>query len=136
MNDLSFLLYRSESDMVPGSDAARDLMATAVRVNTKLGLTGFLHHEDGFFFQWLEGAHDALELIRTRLERDARHSNLTYLWRGTQDIRHFDGWAMGYSTQESGSILAWLAEHSVGVREKLAYSASVLSFLQHRRAMA
>lgn len=123
--------------MLPGSDAARSLMATAVAENIQFNLTGFLHHEDGFFFQWLEGPAQALQTICARLERDTRHFNLSYLWRGTQDIRHFDGWAMGYSTQESGSILAWLADHSVGVRrDKLAYAASVLSFLQHRRAVS
>lgn len=111
-------------------------MARAQKINAGFGLTGFLHHEDGFFFQWLEGPPEALELVCARLERDTRHFNMTYLSRGMQDVRHFDGWTMGYSMQDGGSILAWLADHSVALREKLAYSAAVLSFMQHRRAMS
>ena len=135
MTDLAFVLYRSETDIRPNSDAARNLMDTARHVNSTLGLTGFLHHEDGFFFQWLEGPAEPLAEICGRLERDPRHFNLTYMWRGTQDIRHFAGWDMGYSSGANESILSWLAEHSVAQREKLAYAAAVLSFLQHRREM-
>lgn len=134
MTELSFLLYRSETTMQPDSDEARQLLATARHVYAELDLSGFLHHEDGFFFQWLEGPTEPLELIAGRLERDPRHFNLAYLWRGTQDDRQFDGWSMGYSTRMDSSIFNWLAEHPVAQRERRAYAATVLSFLQHRRA--
>ncbi|HRO15468.1 MAG TPA: BLUF domain-containing protein [Paracoccus sp. (in: a-proteobacteria)] len=132
MTDLAFLLYRSETTMPPLSDAARDLLATARRVNAGLGLTGFLHHEDGFFFQWLEGPAEPLDMIAGRLEADPRHFNLTWLWRGTETGRQFAGWKMGYSTRDDSSIMGWLVAHPVAQRERQAYAASVLAFLQER----
>lgn len=134
MTDLSFLLYRSETDMPPLSDAARDLLATARHCNAELDLTGFLHHEDGFFFQWLEGPTPALDMIAARMERDARHFNMTYLWRGTQNARQFAGWKMGYSTRDDSSIMGWLLSHPAAQSERRAYAATVLAFLQERNS--
>ena len=134
MNDLSFLLYRSETEMRPNSEAAGELLDSARRVNAEQALSGFLHHEDGFFFQWLEGPAAALDMVAGRMERDPRHHSLTYLWRGTQNDRQFGDWRMGYSSAAGSSILKWLAEHPVAQRERRAYAASVLAFLQERNA--
>lgn len=131
---ISFVLYRSETRMPPNSEASRQLLETARRVNAELDLTGFLHHEDGFFYHWLEGAAEPLAMICGRMERDPRHTNLTYLWRGTQDRRQFGGWRMGYSTSSDSSLLTWLANDPVAQRETRAYANTILSFLQHRNA--
>ena len=136
MTKLSSFLYRSETAISPNSDAARDLMVQAARINADLGLTGFLHHEDGFFFQWLEGPPGPLDRIVTRLWRDPRHSNLTPLSGGGQTSRAFRGWDMGYSTRADHSILAWLADHGVAPYDRRGYAACVLSFLLERSAAA
>lgn len=133
---IAFFLYRSETTMVPAGDAARGLLETARRVNESLGLTGFLHHEDGFFFQWLEGPAEALEMIGQRIGADQRHFGIDYLWRDTQDERQFANWKMGYSTHTDSSILTWLADHAVALREKRSYANAVLSFLKERNAPA
>ncbi|WP_134725529.1 BLUF domain-containing protein [Paracoccus luteus] len=132
MTELAHFLYRSESEMPPNSDAARDLMAQAARINGELHLTGFLHHEDGFFFQWLEGPLEPLDLIAGRLMRDPRHYGVTTLSRDQQAERRFNGWDMGYSTRADRSILAWLADHGVAPWDRRAYAAGVLSFLRER----
>ena len=44
---LSYILYRSETDLRPNSDPARALLKSAHRGNERFGLTGFLHHEEG-----------------------------------------------------------------------------------------
>lgn len=134
MTENAFFLYRSETDLQPDSDAARDLLATARRINGELGLTGFLHHEDGCFIQWLEGPAPALDMIGQRIDRDPRHRNITYLSRGLQEGRQFDRWAMGYSTRSGESILGWLADNAVPVRDSRAYAAAVLAFLLKRSA--
>lgn len=134
MSDLSFLLYRSETTLAPRSEAANQLLAQARRNNLALGLTGFLHHEENFFFQWLEGPSEPLALMAARMEADPRHSHLTYLWRGTQEQRQFGEWKMGYSTSDDSSILAWLLAHPYAQRESQAYASTVLGFLQDRRA--
>lgn len=133
---LAFALYRSETDMPPDSDEAFALMVGARRFNAEHGVTGFLHHEDGFFFQWYEGSPEAAALIAARIEADQRHRDVTYLWRGTQDQRQFDRWSMGYSTRNDSSIMTWLADHAVSKSERRAYGNAVLSFLQQRRHQA
>ena len=132
MTDLAFFLYRSETAMPPNSDAARDLMAQAARINGELQLTGFLHHEEGFFFQWLEGPPEPLDLIVGRLMRDRRHYDVTTLSRAQLAERRFSGWDMGYSTRADRSILAWLADHEVAPYDRRAYAAGVLDFLRER----
>ena len=95
----------------------------------------FLHHADGFFFQWLEGQPDNLAAIMERIERDPRHRNLTYLARGTQAERQFSRWRMGYSTRSEASVLRWLADHPVVIRERKEYAAGMLAFLREREAL-
>jgi len=135
MAAISFILYRSETDIRPGSETARVLMDKARRWNERFDLTGFLHHEDGFFFQWLEGQPDNLAAIMERIERDPRHRNLTYLARGTQAERQFSRWRMGYSTRSEASVLRWLADHPVVIRERKEYAAGMLAFLREREAL-
>ena len=132
MFDMSFLLYRSETEVAPGSATARQILNEAQTRNADHAVTGYLHHEENFFFQWLEGPTPALDGITAKIQRDPRHHHLTFLWRGTTDDRQFDGWDMGYSTIADGSLLSWLAENPVAQRERRAYASSVLAFLQCR----
>lgn len=136
MTALSFVLYRSDTDLCPNSEAARALMETARRGNERFDLTGFLHHEEGFFFQWLEGEPDNLAAIVARIERDPRHSNIAYLAHGTQPNRQFARWRMGYSTRSDASVLRWMADHPVVIRERAEYAAGMLAFLREREALA
>ncbi|MBB1496602.1 BLUF domain-containing protein [Paracoccus sp. MC1862] len=136
MSALSFILYRSDTGLRPNSDAVRTLMNTARRSNERFDLTGFLHHEDGFFFQWLEGEPDNLAEIMGRIERDPRHSNITCMAHGTQPERQFSRWRMGYSTRSDASVLRWMADHPVVVREPREYAAGMLAFLREREALA
>ena len=133
---VAFILYRSETTLRPNSDAARSLLETARRCNERFDLTGFLHHEEGFFFQWLEGGADNLAQIASRIERDTRHTNVTYLAQGMQPERHFSRWRMGYSTRSQASVLRWMADHPVVIREPAEYAAGMLAFLREREAVA
>lgn len=136
MTALSFILYRSETDLRPKSEAARMLVKSARQGNERFDLTGFLHHEDGFFFQWLEGQPDNLAEIMSRIERDTRHRTLTVLARGTQSDRQFARWRMGYSTRNDASVLRWMADHPVVIRERAEYAAGMLAFMRERDAVA
>ena len=135
MAAFSFTLYRSETDIRPGSDAARALRDTACRNNERFDLTGFLHHDEGFFFQWLEGEADNLAEIMARIERDPRHRNLAFLARGTQAERQFPKWRLGYSTRKDASVLRWMADHPVVIRERKEYAAGMLAFLRERESL-
>lgn len=136
MAALSFILYRSDTGMRPNSEASRTLLESARRGNERFDLSGFLHHEEGFFFQWLEGEPDNLAEIMSRIERDPRHENLTYLARGTQGERQFARWRMGYSTRSEASVLRWMADHPIVIRERAEYAAGMLAFLREREAVA
>ena len=136
MFDTSFFLYRSETDVAPGSPVARQILDEAHARNTAKDLTGFLHHEENFFFQWLEGPAAALDEVAMLIKSDQRHRFMTCLWRGAADDRQFGEWRMGYSTHDVDSIMTWLAENPVAQREKRAYASSVLAFLQRRNEAA
>lgn len=131
MPDLSFVLYRSETGLHHKGEAARALVELARRRNEEHDLTGFLHHDDGFFFQWLEGHPDPLASTMARIELDPRHRNLVHLARGVGQGRRFCD-RMGYSTRADASVLRWLADHAVTVRERTRYATALLSFLQER----
>lgn len=125
-------LYRSETSLHPGSAAAEQILVKARRRNAAEGLTGFLHHEEGFFFQWLEGPEDSLARVGAIIEADRRHSALTYLHRGRGERIQFPVWRMGYSDREDGSLLDWLACHPVTQIERAEYARSILEFLKQR----
>lgn len=136
MFDISFILYRSETDVAPGSPMARQILSKAEARNAANDLTGFLHHEENFFFQWLEDPAAPLEEAAMMIQRDPRHRYMTFLWRGAADDRQFGEWRMGYSTCDDDSIMTWLAQNPVAQREKRAYASSVLAFLQRRNEAA
>lgn len=132
MSAHSFVLYRSETSLTPKSDVTRAMIGSARRSNLEQSLTGFLHHDDGIFFHWLEGDGDSLSLTMERIGRDPRHRNLATLASGPLPQRRFPDCPMGYSTQSDYSLLRWMADHAVTVREQSAYALALLSFLEER----
>lgn len=129
---LANFLYRSETTVLPHSAAAKQLLVSARRRNESLGLTGFLHHEDGFFFQWLEGPEEPLAQVQGIIEADPLHSGVTYLHRGRRERIEFPDWRMGYSYREDASLLDWLALRPVAKIERAEYARSILQFLKQR----
>jgi len=55
------------------------LLAHARQRNVAAEVTGLLPHDRGVYFQWLEGAGDAVEAVPQRLRSDPRHAGLTAL---------------------------------------------------------
>lgn len=125
---LGFCLYRS----VARSGLDEGDMATILREaqdnNRALGLTGCLHHEDGLFFQWIEGPRIALFRLLDKLREDGRHVDMTVLDQGSLAQRLFPDWQMRYSDPAAGSLLGWLASRpenpAAGVAEFLRSLAS------------
>ena len=132
MTERSFVLYRSETSLTPRSDTTRTLIDRSRRRNRERALTGFLHHDDGIFFHWLEGDAETLALTMERILHDPRHRGLVVLASGPLPARRFPDCPMGYSTQSDYSLLRWLADHSVTVREHSALATALLSFLEER----
>ncbi|WP_167620064.1 BLUF domain-containing protein [Paracoccus ravus] len=125
----AFLLYRSQTTLRAKSSACTEILHEARERNRELGVTGYLHLEDGHFYQWLEGPLVALEDVMARIERDPRHSDIEKLCRGTQRGRHFGRWEMGFGTSNRGTLFDWIAEHDVQVGNPGAFSSGLLAFM-------
>lgn len=111
---LGYVLYRSVAR--PGLERADlDLLLEQSRErNRALGLTGCLHHENGLFFQWLEGPRPYLFRLLDQLRDDDRHIGFTVLDQGPLPRRLFQHWEMRFSDAQAASLLDWLAARHVG----------------------
>ncbi|MRX50733.1 hypothetical protein GI374_09800 [Paracoccus sp. S-4012] len=121
-------LYRSTARL--GSDRdLRAILAEARDRNTRLDLTGYLHCEDGSFYQWLEGPPEPLAEVATMIERDRRHQDMRYLLRGTQAVRQFKDWRMGFGVSDPGTLFEWIAERGISRLDEARLARSILGFL-------
>lgn len=122
-------LYRSRTALNARSSDFQAILIAARRRNQELGLTGYLHYEDGHFYQWLEGPAEALAQVAALVEADPRHTHIEYLWRGTQAWRQFAGWDMGYGSSAPGTLFDWVAEREVHVSDRAEFARAVLGFM-------
>lgn len=127
---LSHFLYRSTARPGLGNGDIQKILTEARERNARLGLTGYLHVEDGIFFQWLEGAAAPLAEVVGMLRRDPRHSDIETLSEGPLQTRLFDHWLMAQSDKSDSSIVDWLAERAVSRWDGVRYIAAVLQFMQ------
>ncbi|MCF3974439.1 BLUF domain-containing protein [Paracoccus salsus] len=127
---LGFFLYRSTARDGLSEPDLRDILAAARRRNARLSLTGSLHHEDGLFFQWLEGPVESVRLVVESILRDPRHRDITVLDEGGLAWRRFQDWRMRFSDREQASMLDWFARSKASTVDRGAYADGVASFLQ------
>lgn len=125
-----FFLYRSKTALHARSAACDAILTAARGRNAALDLTGYLHCEDGHFYQWLEGPPQPLTEVGALIEGDPRHFGIEYLWRGTQPERRFSGWAMGFGAAAPGTLFDWVAERGVHVGNRGDFARGVLDFMQ------
>ncbi len=90
--------------MVSGGEPTRAelqaLLATSVRRNRALGVTGMLLYAHGGFMQLLEGKEESVKALFDRVRRDDRHRRVTVLVQGPVAERTFADWAMAYRCLE------------------------------------
>lgn len=106
---IGYLLYRSVARPGLDQDDLDRILERSRRWNRSVGLTGCLHHEDGMFFQWIEGPRPRLFQLLEWLRDDDRHVNVTVLDQGQLSKRLFDDWEMRFSDRQVASLLDWLA---------------------------
>lgn len=80
----------------------QSLLATSVRNNRRLGITGLLLYAHGGYMQVLEGEGDAVPLMFDRIRQDPRHRRVTVLLRGPVEQRSFGQWAMACRWVDNG----------------------------------
>lgn len=64
--------------------------------NQRVGITGFLMHTDGNFFQVIEGTPVHIDTLWAKLMRDTRHHAVTRVLYRPIDERMFAGWSMAF----------------------------------------
>lgn len=115
-NRLSALLYRSAATVSREELEASGALATFAAKNRERGLTGYLHLEDGVFYQYLEGPAGALTEVWRAIQADPRHRDVTLVSRGPIGCRRFARWAMGYDAGESRSLFDWTARSGMSLK--------------------
>ncbi|SIT06009.1 Sensors of blue-light using FAD [Roseivivax lentus] len=126
---MEYLIYRSRALVAPRSAACDSIVVVSQRNNTLLGLTGFLHAEEGLFIQYLEGSPDVLWPLYERLHSDLRHTDLVMLGHGTVGRRRFSDWSMGYSSTNVLVFEDFLGEVSFKKQTEQASCSEALTFL-------
>lgn len=125
----AYLLYRSRTRLEAKSPECADILASARSRNAAQGLTGYLHLEDGMFYQWLEGPAAHLDGVTRLIMADTRHNTIEVLWRGVQPARQFQRWHMGFGTSKPGTLFDWVADKGVAVSDPEAFAQALLEFL-------
>ncbi len=99
-NELYKILYCSRNLMQGESDQQdaeiRQILNTSRVNNSRQGVTGALLYNSGCFAQVLEGPQSAIETIFERIQRDARHGDVTILSSASGGERDFPEWAMAH----------------------------------------
>lgn len=104
-NGLIHCVYTSQAaeEFTPGDIS--DLLLTARRKNSALGVTGMLLYDQGAFFQVLEGPAEIIEALYETIRADTRHNRVSKVIQEPIEHRDFAEWTMGYSGA-SGEELA------------------------------
>lgn len=127
---LQSLIYRSSTDLTPFDAGYQRILSRSRMRNRDLLLTGYLHWEDGIFYQYIEGPAAPLLIVEQIILSDQLHRNITILRRGEMPTRQFEGWSMAASTSEEKSLFGFLATSGEGCYDHPAYTLSVLQFMK------
>ena len=126
-------LYRSRAT-VPARSVADGLIYLRAReTNAVLGVTGYLHREDGYYVQYVEGSDFALDWLEAIIRRDPRHVELQTLVRGEIDARRFAGWDMAFTAPDGPpgrtSFAVWQGMRNRAERIATASAPQMLEFM-------
>ena len=128
-DSLGYLLYRSVARPGMQRDELERILHHARDRNRAAGLTGCLHHEDGLFFQWLEGPADGLRKVVASLMDDDRHRDFEILDQGALDHRRFQDWRMRFSDRDRASLMDWFARSDSSTVHRGDYAGGVVAFM-------
>lgn len=130
---LMAILYRSEAGLTRAEFEASGAPTEFAIQNRRQGITGYLHLEDGQFYQHLEGPAEAVMALWGKVRTDARHHAVTEISRATVATRRFDRWAMGYNAAEPRSLQDWTARSGLSLKGPK-YPQIVTAFLEYASA--
>lgn len=128
-------LYRSLSLVPPRSSRCADIYLTARELNPRVGITGYLHQEDGFFVQFIEGPRWSISALVDSIERDSRHTAMTILQRYDASERKFHAWDMAFSDDETRRFWNWSSNSMSRTCIASASARQLLDFMLDRSAV-
>lgn len=101
-----YLAYASEISLKARFDknCFTDISNEALRFNSRHAITGFLSFGNGYFFQYIEGPKDQLEILTAKIAADSRYQKFKIILQGAQDNRRFAEWAMFCINLEQTSL--------------------------------
>lgn len=126
---MHFIAYRSQSLILPRSAACAEIYLDSRRRNQRSGLTGYLHHEDGYFAQYLEGAKAELYEVFDAIRCDFRHQNVELLKAGQVNQRRLPNWDMTFSEKECRAYVDWSKARGFGDTFESASGDNIIAFL-------
>ena len=124
-------LYRSQSLVHPRSRQCADIYLTARDLNSRVNITGYLHHEQAHFVQFIEGPKWAIDVLLKAIKRDPRHTEMETLLYFESDTRRFKHWDMAFTDHETRRFQDWARTRDHCGRIAQASGAEMLAFLNH-----
>jgi hypothetical protein len=88
------LNYRSQASSPMSEEGLRELAHAADARNRAEGVSGVMVHDDGHFFQWLEGPAQGLSRVWASVQRDRRHQGIVVSSVGARPARLFADFGM------------------------------------------
>jgi len=110
------IVYISQSCIAEaGIDQAIDHLTTHAQTqNRAFGITGMLLVRGNIFFQVLEGPTDSVRGLFSKIQVDARHTNVVTLLDEPIAQRSFDDWALRAFTKPGAHQSMDIAIHDIG----------------------
>lgn len=117
------VLYASRSNLIgPVFAQMEAIRAVVARRNIALGLGTALLHQSGWFVQWVEGPHEAVQQVLARVAADPRHGAMHVLHDSAAPRQLHDSWSMAVvhadeTPDDFGRrVAALLHDHERGLR--------------------
>lgn len=98
---LTRLVYFSTNRLPAGEPVAiqlKQILASAIRNNNRVAITGGLVFNRNYFLQVLEGDRAAVTAVFAAISNDHRHSQVELVEMKAADARLFGAWSMGFSS--------------------------------------
>lgn len=100
LKDLVHLSYCSHTDAPIEQPVLNLILEASRRNNQRDGITGLLTYSGEVFVQFLEGPHEAIRQLMSRLQGDPRHRDIIILMEGSDHERIFPDWDMELVTRQ------------------------------------
>lgn len=100
MKNLSAIVYRSRAAVRISDTDLFYLLVQARERNHRLGLSGVMVYDRGYFFQWIEGSELPLGKVWNSIRADPRHMEIVVLVDQEIPTRLFDGWNMQFAHRD------------------------------------